>query len=315
VWKTEAHNISPKFASEKIQGFSFINLIRRLLRIGGQVTEPYFQTWLYHKYGSGELYKRLGKDICAMGGEFLLSTGVETIEHNRRKVHALTLSTNDGPVHIPCGWLVNTIPLPHFINFFGDDVPFLVRHHASKLRYISLILIYVEFTVDRISEDHWFYLLDPMFSFNRVTEQKNLSDATMEPGKTVLSFELTCRIGDKYWQMTDEELFALVKADCRNIHFIRNRMDRITDFHVKRVPHVYEIYFKRFDQHAELVLDYLREFDNVCTIGRRGLFLQGDQHQAVEMGLRMGELLGRGKANAEDLDAYMRTYVKYIDHY
>ena len=59
VWKTEASKISEKFASEKIQGFSFVNLVRRLFRIGGQVTEPYFQTWIYHKHGSGELYLRL----------------------------------------------------------------------------------------------------------------------------------------------------------------------------------------------------------------------------------------------------------------
>src|ERR1035441_5212141 len=63
VWKTKANLISPKFASEKIQGFSFINLIRRLLRIGGQVTEPYFQTWLYPVRGSGDLYTRLGREI------------------------------------------------------------------------------------------------------------------------------------------------------------------------------------------------------------------------------------------------------------
>ncbi len=36
-----------------------------------------------------------------------------------------------------------------------------------------------------------------------ITEQKNLSAATMEPGKTVLSFEVTCRVGDEYWRMSD----------------------------------------------------------------------------------------------------------------
>ncbi len=56
-----------------------------------------------------------------------------------------------------------------------------------------------------------------------ITEQKNLSAATMEPGKTVLSFEVTCRVGDEYWRMSDGELFELAKKDCFNVHFLREK--------------------------------------------------------------------------------------------
>jgi protoporphyrinogen oxidase len=315
VWKTKANKISEKFASEKIQGFSFINLVRRLLRVGGQVTEPYFQTWLYPARGSGQLYTRLGKQICSHGGEFLLSHKVRQVQHLSRRATSLLLEYEGSVRELPCSWIVNTIPLPQFVQLFNDGSSFIVRHHASKLRYISLILVYLEFAVDRISEDHWFYLLDAEFKFNRVTEQKNLSAVTMEPGKTVLSFELTCRVGDQYWKMSDDELIDLAKADCRNIHFIADQMHRITDFSVKRVPNVYEIYHKHFDHHAEIALGFLQQFDNVCSIGRRGLFLQGDQHQAVEMGLEMAELLSRESICREDLDGYIRKYVRYIDDY
>jgi protoporphyrinogen oxidase len=315
VWKTKANLISPKFASEKIQGFSFINLIRRLLRIGGQVTEPYFQTWLYPVRGSGDLYTRLGREITSRGGEFLLGVKVLSINYESGHVKSVTLQAERGTWELPCSWLVSTIPLPNMVRLLGEKAPFIVRHHASKLRYISLVLVYVEFAVERIGEDHWFYLLDPEFKFNRVTEQKNLSPATIEAGKTVLSFELTCRIGDEYWNMSDQGLFDLAMADSKRIHFIRGVMDRVGGFHVKRVPNVYEIYFKGFDQHAEIALGYLREFDNLCTIGRRGLFLQGDQHQAVEMGLHMGDLLSKGSRSKEELTDYLRKYVRYIDDY
>src|SRR2546426_11057620 len=108
----------------------------------------------------------------------------------------------------------------------------------------------------------------------------------MESGKTVLSLELTCRLGDELWRMSDEEGFELAKRDCRRIHFIP--VDRITGFVVKRVPSVYEIYYKHFDQHVDVVLGHLRELDNVVSIGRRGLLLPGDMNQAEEMGLLMG---------------------------
>ncbi|MBI2756926.1 MAG: FAD-dependent oxidoreductase [Chloroflexi bacterium] len=315
VWKTKANKISEKFASEKIQGFSFINLIQKLLRVGGQVTEPYYQTWLYHRYGSGQMYVRLGERIRERGGEILLGTTIHSVNRQGRRVVSITVEKDGAKTEIPCTWLVNTIPLPQFVGTLGGDVPFPVRHAASKLRYISLLLVYLEFPVERVSEDHWFYLLDPRFAFNRVTEQKNLSSDTMEPGKTVLSFELTCRVGDEYWRMTDEELVKLAIKDCQSIHFMCDLIGRITDSKVIRVPNVYEIYFKGFDQHAESVLAYMSEMDNVSSVGRRGLFLQGDQHQAVEMGLEMGDILAQNVPDRLRLDGFMAKYVGYLDSY
>ena len=166
--------------------------------------------------------------------------------------------------------------------------------------------------MERVSDDHWFYLLEKEFAFNRVTEQKNLSPHTMEPGKTVLSLELTCRVGDDLWRKSDEEVFELAKQDCRRIHFVP--VERITGYVVKRVPNVYEIYYKHFDQHADVVLGHLRELENVVSIGRRGLFLQGDMHQAVEMGLAMGSLLAAETPDRDGVRRFYERYVRYVDH-
>jgi protoporphyrinogen oxidase len=192
-------------------------------------------------------------------------------------------------------------------------VPFSVRNSAGSLRYVSLIVVYVEFGSERVTDDHWFYLLDRKFKFNRVTEQKNLSPFTLEAGKTVLSLEFTCHMKDEVWTLSDEQLFQLAKDDLEKIHFLKDKIPSISDYTIKRVPNVYEIYYKDFDRHAALVLSYLREFENVVTIGRRGLFLQGDQHQAVEMGLRMGENLAIDQVDRTTIESYYRTYARYLD--
>ena len=311
VWKTKAHRISAKFASEKIQGFNFVNLIKRLLRIGGQVTEPYYQTWIYHKYGSGQLYAKLADEIRSLGGEILLNREIKSINTRGRGIVSVTLAQNGICRELPCSSLVNTIPLPKLIALFGDIVPFTVRNSASKLKYISLIIVYLEFAMEKVSDDHWFYLLDKKFKFNRVTEQKNLSRFTVDPGKTVLSLELTCRVGDHLWQLSDRQLFELATEECKNIDFIQ--LNRVTDFMVKRVLNVYEIYYRNFDQHADLLLSYLKEFKNIVSIGRRGLFLQGDMHQAVEMGLKMGKILEKNELDRAAIEEFYRKYVRYLD--
>ncbi|HXN16635.1 MAG TPA: FAD-dependent oxidoreductase, partial [Usitatibacter sp.] len=320
VWKTDPNKISRKFAAEKIQGFSFINLVKKLLRIGGQVTEPYFQTVIYHRSGSGSLFLRLAERVREMGGVVELEADVKEIGMRDDSLTEVRY-VKDGKEHVvPVGLLVNTIQLPAFIKLLGEAAPFISRHHAAKLRYVSLVLVFIEFAVERAGEDNWFYLLDKEFIFNRVTEQKNLSEFTMEPGKTVLSFELTCRMGDEYWQMTDPQLYELALADCRRVPQLAKLLPQATDFLVRRAPSVYEIYFKHFDNHAEVVLGYIQELRNAVTIGRRGLFLQGDMHQSVEMGLEMGKRLAANeRASAPALGRlkadYVREYVRYLDDY
>lgn len=316
VWKTDPNFISRKFASEKIQGFSFINLIKRLFRIGGQVTEPYYQTWLYHRNGSGALFIELANQIRQLGGQIELEADIKSLDVDGRRITKVHYVKNGENHELTVDKIVNTIQLPAFIRLMGDKAPFIVRHHASKLRYISLVLVFIEFNVDLIGTDNWFYLLDPRFSFNRVTEQKNLSPYTMEPGKTVLSFELTCRQGDSFWKMSDQALFDLVMQDCRQVPQLAQNLNKVTDFTVRRAPHVYEIYHKGFDAHAEIVLGYVQEMENVVTIGRRGLFLQGDMHHSVEMGLNMGALLQQPDHDLATVKAdYFKKYARFLDAY
>ncbi|MGE5617065.1 MAG: FAD-dependent oxidoreductase [Bacillota bacterium] len=320
VWKTDPNKISRKFAAEKIQGFSFMNLVKKLLRIGGQVTEPYFQTVIYHRQGSGSLYLRLTDRIREMGGVVELEADVRAIGKEHDVLREVRYVKDGEERALPVDYVVNTIQLPSFIRLLGEEAPFVARHHAAKLRYVSLILVFIEFSVDRIGDDTWFYLLDPEFVFNRVTEQKNLSETTMEPGKTVLSFELTCRMGDEYWRMADEDLYKLALEDCKRIPQLAKQLDKATDHLVRRAPAVYEIYIRHFDAHAELVLGYVQELDNAMTIGRRGLFLQGDMHQSVEMGLEMGKRLaaaidGKGAPLPQMKADYIKQYVRYLDEY
>jgi protoporphyrinogen oxidase len=320
VWKTDPDKISRKFAAEKIQGFSFMNLVKKLLRIGGQVTEPYFQTLIYHRGGSGALFLQLAARIREMGGVIELEADVRALEMAGESVAAVRYVKDGSETSLPVDLLVNTIQLPAFIRLLGEQAPFVARHHAGKLRYVSLVLVFIEFSVDSIGEDNWFYLLDNEFRFNRVTEQKNLSPFTMEEGKTVLSFELTCRIGDENWNLPDQELFEMALEDCKRIPQLASRLDKVTDHLVRRAPAVYEIYIKHFDAHAELVLGYIQELENVVTIGRRGLFLQGDMHQSIEMGLEMGKrLAARPAGSVPALDKlkaeYVKEYVRYLEDY
>ena len=143
----------------------------------------------------------------------------------------------------------------------------------------------------------------------------------MKKGKTVLSFELTCRTTDKLWKKTDRELYEIVLEDCKQVPLLNKNIKHITNYTVRRAPDVYECYYKNFNTYAETVLDYIKEeIQNTVTIGRRGMFLQGDMHQSVEMGINMGtklitEISGKKKTDLKKLKTdYTNEYAKYLDN-
>lgn len=311
VWKTKATNISAKFAAEKIQGFNFINLIKRILKIGGQITEPYYQTWIYHKYGSGRLFKMLSEKIIEAKGIISLDSNIININIDKDNIISVNYEKDGKLYNLQCDYLINTIPLSHFITKLNIDVPFSVKYSTTKLSYISLIVAYLEFKAEEITDYHWIYLLDDKFIFNRITEQKHLSHSTIEDGKTILSFELTCRENDQLWQLEDSKIFELVQKEIEQIPFISK--NKIIDYLIKRFPNAYEIYYKDFDKQADVIFSYLRTFKNLLTIGRRGLFLQGDMHNSMEIGINAAKLVLRDKITENDKDNFYRSYIKYID--
>ena len=321
VWKTDPNLISKRFASEKIQGFSFINIIKKLLRVGGQVTEPYYQTWLYPKNGCGVMYMKLADKIQSAGGKIILEAQINNLELKENKIMNIIYTKNNQTFKVEPDFVVNAISLPVFIKLFGSNIPFSVRQNANKLKYISLILVYVEFSIDKIGSDNWFYLLDDEFSSNRVTEQKNLSPFTLEKGKTVLSFELTSRNTDELWNKTDKEIYDIVLQDCKRIPLLASKINYITDYTIRRAPDVYECYYRNFNIYAESVLDYITEdIHNTVTIGRRGMFLQGDMHQSVEMGINMASELTKAiseksvQSFKEMKNQYIKKYARYFDN-
>jgi protoporphyrinogen oxidase len=159
VWKTDPNKISRKFASEKIQGFSFLNLVKKLLRVGGQVTEPYYQTWIYHRDGSGAMYQKLADTVIALGAAVVTQANIKSLNLEAGYINQICYEKEGAAYNITPEFVVNTIGLPKFIDLLGDHVPFTVKFHSGKLSYISLILVYIEFAADIIGDDNWFLSL------------------------------------------------------------------------------------------------------------------------------------------------------------
>ena len=165
------------------------------------------------------------------------------------------------------------------------------------LRYRSLLLIYVAFDQEKVLPVHWIYLVDPTFKFNRFTEQKNMSKWTATPGRTLVSCERGCYVGDALWKSPDEELFAGAREELARLPNVD--VSKISGYHVVRMKDAYPVYDLDFDKHLRAVLDGLSTVENLYTFGRQGMFLQNDMHDSMEAGRLLVERVAAGATSAE----------------
>jgi protoporphyrinogen oxidase len=98
----------------------------------------------------------------------------------------------------------------------------------------------------------------------------------------VLTLEKTCSYGDAVWRLSREEIFRRAEEDLKKLRFLD--LGKIQTFDVIRINDAYPIYDLDFDKRLMVVYDFLSSINNLYSIGRQGLFLQGDLYESMEMG-------------------------------
>ena len=160
---------------------------------------------------------------------------------------------------------------------------------ASRLRYRSLVLCYVVINRAEVTQYHWCYLLDEHFRCNRICDQKNVSPDLIPEGKTVLSFEMSCFLGDDIWNASEEQLLDIVMQDVAHIGLFKR--EEVEEVFAKRLATAYPIYEIQFEKNLDPVLEALHQFENFITIGRHGLFLNNSMDDNVGLGIWAAEFL------------------------
>ncbi len=309
VWGVPSRLISPKFAAKKIKTLSLKNIVSKILGGKGEEHEIYWEKYLYPEKGSGELFKRIQKQIEDLGGRVYLGADVKGLQHNGDRVTAVKFMQNGKEHSLEADLVVSTIALRSLVLKMNPPFSDYISYTAKKLHFRAIIFVYFVLETDRVSDALWIYLLDPRFKFNRVTEQKNLSSKVCPNGKTVLCFEICCNTNDPLWSSSDEQLKQMALDDIKAISLVEAA--KITDCFVKKMDEAYAVCHLNYDQHLRDLLEHLANFRNLLSTGRQGLYLQNDMHDSMEMGIAAAEFFSGNRRDS--LAWYQEQTSSFID--
>ena len=300
--------LSADLARARIPSGGASELILRLMKLkqsGEDVDAPFFY---YPKGGFGVWPERLAARVRESGGRILLGASPVALERDGERVVAVHVEGEAGRERIACDTLVSSIPIQALAMLLHpDDAE--VQREVGALKLRDLALVFLILKQDRLVDDHWIFFPEARYPFNRLFEQKAMSEELGPKGKTAICCDLTCDEGDPTWSAPDDAIVkrcmdAIVEAGLTT-------SDRFEAGFVRRFKSFYPMYTIGYQDRLTTVYDRLRRSSNLILTGRLGMFNYNNSDHCLDMGRFIAAELSRGMTPREvwsSLEARVKSY-------
>lgn len=286
VWGVPCHEISAEWGAQRIKGVSIRKAIqhavqeitRKKRKNTGDIAQKDTETslieqFLYPKFGPGQLWEEVARQVQEMGGIIHMHHEVKqihTFNNNITAITAVNKQTNEEFL-LEGDYFFSTMPVKELVAGIQGDVPLDVQEIAAGLQYRDFITVGV--LLKRLShkdmQDTWIYIQEREVTVGRLQIFNNWSPFMVNDPDTIwVGMEFFCNETDAFWQLPDEEIAALAISELEKIG-LANAGD-VLDSTVLRVEKTYPAYFGAYERFDE-VRTFTDQFKNLFLVGRNGM--------------------------------------------
>ncbi|MEK6924563.1 MAG: FAD-dependent oxidoreductase [Candidatus Micrarchaeota archaeon] len=313
AWKVwgDPKLLSSDLAKARVSVPSLGELLKRVVMGDGDNRELSAKTFYYPRKGFGEVCDKLAERIRSHGGEVLTSCTATRIVVSDGGVSQVEYSTGGVAKRVDASFVLSTVPVNELPGMIFPLPPSTVLDAASRLKWRSVILVYIVAAKDRLFQENWLFFPEREFCFNRVSEQKGFNPELVPAGKTVLCCEITCDFLDANWRAADAELFERVTVDLEKARIL-SRGDVVTrECFTVKLKDPYPLYSLDYSQNLSKVLGYSDSIKGLMTLGRLGLFNYNNTDHCVDMARKAADHILSNRS-VEEWKAQREVFKKYV---
>lgn len=274
LWAVEPEELDGEQARRRVSAGSLFSVAARAARTLTRGPGDFS----YPRGGFGRIPEVLCREAQGDGADLRLGCEVKGVSD---RADGVAVRTEAGDVEGDL--LLCTLPLSGLAALAGKGT------EVEGLPARGMVLAYLAFDVDRVSEYDAHYVPDTLFRTSRVSEPKWYAGGGPPEGRTVLCVEIPADPASDIWSMDDASVAHLAHAELRDMGLpLPGAPVEVT---ARRVPGVYPVYTKESVRRRGQLLDWTDSLMRVRTFGRQGLFVHDNSHHALEMGYRAGACL------------------------
>ena len=300
LWGIPSSKLSSDWAAERISLLNLWDVVLRLCGLGKNTPRTYTRTFFYPKYGIGQIFEYIGKEIKNNGGNIILSATFKRLLLEGDDVKGIIYNINGKDETISCDWIISTIPITDlFSSFDRGEVYQGLNGTLRSLRYRSLRFLNILIDKPEIGKNTWIYIPDGKYIMTRIQEPKKRSPHNAPDGKTSLILEIPCFYNDEIWNMPDDLLFKRGVNDLLKLGI--DIKSNVIDYFYTRAKHAYPIYQLDYKLHLKKLVSLIDGIENILISGRNGRFKYIFMDRAMEMGFEAAMILQGKQENVENI--------------
>ncbi|MHB8155401.1 MAG: hypothetical protein ACYDFR_05050, partial [Candidatus Omnitrophota bacterium] len=260
----------------------------------------------YPKGGVGRLVEKMEKGILESNGLIFYDCQIERILISDHQVAGVRYKDKHGKSYnIENVKIVSSLPLNELIGLLSS-VSLEVESKAKLLDYCPMRFFYLIVNRNEVLDAPWVYFSDADAIFNRLSDMSKFSKTLVTEGKTILCFEISCRINDAQWSCSDNEIFDKIIPVLKRYNILSQ--EDIEGYFSEFVAHSYPLFFEGFEKIISSCLQELEQIQGLVTIGRQGLYTYANIDDAMKMGILAADLI---RQENQKID-YKKTFGKYL---
>ncbi len=279
LWGLEPDKLAVKLAERRVSGSSVGKILLKMARMLPGLRSETAGRFFYPRQGFGQIITDFADQAGKNGATFDFGTDISRIEREGDRAVAIWTREGDQEVRHKTDTIWSTIPITTLVRLL--DAPAEVQAAADAIQFRGMILIYLILETDQFTEYDAHYFPELSVPISRMSEPKNYSASTEPKGTTVLCAELPCDPGERWWEMSDEELGAHYCDWLKSVGLPVNVKVRRTE--TRRLAHAYPVYDLNYEANFEKMDRWLSGINGVLTFGRQGLFAHDNTHHAFAM--------------------------------
>lgn len=184
----------------------------------------------YFKNGIGTLAERLSQEIYKMGGEIILESNIESIQHDKEPKEILIKNLKE--LNLKSDIILYTTPPKITQKWFKLDVSDNKVDNAANAIIVFLF-------INKSKVFNWWLMTnyDKKFPFFRLTHQNFLTETICPKGKSLICIEINAKYNTDLWESEDDLIFRKIINSLDEMNLFDT--DIIEDYKILKFKNLY----------------------------------------------------------------------------
>jgi protoporphyrinogen oxidase len=293
VWGVPCTELRAEWAAQRIKGLSFFSAAKAaFFGNRGNKVKSLISEFHYPRFGPGQMWETMTREIRRMGGEVRTQTPVERLIVDNDRV----VGVEAGGETIEAGQVISSLPLRSTVEMTRPLPPPETREAARGLRYRDFLTVALVLDGEDLFPDNWIYIHEPGVRVGRIQNYRSWSPWMVpDQSKACVGLEYFCFEGDDLWTMTDDELVELASRELEQLGLAsRSKVER---GYAVRVPKAYPMYDVDYETRVAAIREWLEGIQNLQQVGRNGLHRYNNSDHSMLTAMRAVENLVKGTSH------------------